>query len=272
MDNYVILARKSSKNNEKKELKITLSTPETEFKVVEVQMTPASSGPYKAKVTVDSKQVQISDNQSYDLGKGYIQIYGLPNGEVKFEVKGAFFTLYDGERIRVVPTDGKLKSANRGICGQYTNNKFEDLVTPLECYVRDIRKFVKSFEIEGKEGQNVRKELAKNNKECVSKNVPLYVSLMSPEAEPLPGKCSFFQTRYIEQNNEICFTTKSIPACRTGCQPQGTVTKDVPVHCVRDSRVSQLWKDAIERGENPDFSHKKEDRSVPMQLPQRCIE
>lgn len=270
VEHYAVLVRQNPQSAEKKDIKITLSTPETEYKVVDVTMTPEQSGNYNAKVTVNGQQVQLSDKESYDIDNGYIQIYGLPNGEVKFEVRNAFYTLYDGERVRFVPTNGKFKDSNRGICGQHTNNRFEDFATPFDCYVRDNRKFVKSYEIEGQEGQQTRQELAKNDKECVYKRIPMYVQVIGSRDDQTPGRCSFFQTRYIEQEDEICFTTRSIPVCKSGCQPQGTVTKDVPVHCIKSTPVAQLWKNQIDRGANPDFGHKKQTKSVSMQLPQSC--
>lgn len=271
VENYAVLVRQSEESSEKKELKVTLSTPETELKVVDVTMTPEHSGNSKAKVTVNGQQVQISNKESYDIKQGYIQIYALPNGEIKMEVKDAFYVIYDGESMRIVATTDKLKKANKGICGQFTNSRSEDLITPSECYVHDFRKFVTSYETE-QEGQKMRQELSKNEKECVHKQTPQYVNVINIEDEQTPGKCSFFQTRYIEQNGEICFTTKSIPACKSGCQPQGTVTKNVPVHCIPNTPVAQLWKNQIDKGANPDFSHKKETSSVPMQLPQSCAE
>lgn len=272
LENYVVLVRQNPQNAQKKDVKITLSSPTTNFKVFEINLTPEQLSNTKAKVTVNGQQVSFSDGDSYDIGQGDIQIYALPNGEVKVEIEDAFYAIYDGERLKFVPTSSKLKDSNRGICGQFSNNKFEELVTPAGCYVQDNHKFVKSYEVEGQEGQSIRQELSRNDKVCVHKNVPLYVNLMSSEEGQGARKCSFFQTRYIEQNEEICFTTRSIPVCRSGCQPQGTVTKDVPVHCIQSTAAAQLWKVQIDKGANPDFSHKKESRSVPMQLPQSCAE
>lgn len=270
--NCAVLVRQSDQSSEKKDLKITLSTPETEFKVIDVTMTPVQSGNSRAKVSVNGQQVQISDKESYDIEKGYIQIYALPNGEVKMEVRDIFYIIYDGERMKLVATTGLLKKANKGICGQFTNSQFEDFVTPSECYVRGFDKFVKSYETEGSEGQQIRQELSRNDKECPRKKVPLYVNVLNSETEQYQEKCNTFQTRYVEENGEICFTTKSLPTCKSGCQPRGTFSKNVPVHCIQNSPAAELWRNQIDKGANPDFSHKRQTRLVSMEIPENCYE
>ncbi|CAH1153579.1 unnamed protein product [Phaedon cochleariae] len=279
--NQAVLIRQNQESSRHRDVKITLSAPQTEFKVVDIEMTPnqnqGSSEP-KARVTVNGKQVRISDKASHDVAKGYIQIYALPNGEVKVEITNGFYVIYDGERVRVNMVNSQYRGAVRGICGQYNDQKSEEFLTSEDCYARDSRKFVKSLELEGQEGQQFRREFAGRNQHCVERRVPLFVDVISDadahrqvsSDRHQQGKCTHFKTRYVQENGNICFTLRALPVCSSSCHPRGYVTQNVPMHCIQKSNVAQLWKDQIDRGASPDFSGKKEHKSITMTVPQSC--
>ncbi|CAG9816778.1 unnamed protein product [Phaedon cochleariae] len=277
LDNFIVLVRQSTESSEKKDVKIVISTPETESKTLEITMTPSShSSPKpKATVTVNKQQVEISEDKSYDSYNGFVQIYALPNGEVKCEVQGTFYIIYDGSRARLTVLDGKFRDDVRGLCGRFNDEKIEDMTAPENCIARDWRKFAKSFEVQSQEGKQVREEFSEN-KGCAKKQYPLYFDVVSEDfikrGEQPTGTCSITQTRYVQQNGEICFTTRALLSCRSQCQVRGWVTKNVPVHCIPKSNVAQLWKNQIDMGASPDFSHKKEHKRIDMQVPQSCSE
>lgn len=273
IENFAILVKKSSQSGQR-DVKITLSSEETQYKVVDITLTP-SSNQARAKVTVDGKEIQISENKSFQYGQGYIQLYVLPNGEVKAEVRNQFYILYDGQRVSLTILNDKFRDSNRGICGQFNNIRTEELFTPKNCFARDYQKFVRSYEVEGSDGDEIRNEMQSNPKQCIRKTSPIYIDVIrSSTEEELSGgvseQCNKFQTRYVQREGEICFTLRPMPVCGLGCQSTATSDRNVAVHCIRESSVSQLWKKQIDNGGSPDFSHKSESRTESLQIPQNC--
>nr|CAI5852706.1 unnamed protein product [Callosobruchus analis] len=283
-ENYVVLVR-ATQGNRNKEVLMTISSPETEYKVTEIKLTPYEAGSeLKAKVYVDGQEIHVSNKQSHDVHDDHIQIYSLPNGEVKVEVKGRYYIIYDGHTIRLNPLSDMFRDSVRGLCGQFNDEKAEELMTARNCIARDPLKFAKSFEAEGEEGEKMRALFSQNTHECVQIRTPdQYGDVISDfsawrrrgsmysESRPYPlGQCSSFQTRYIEQDSQICFTTRAMPVCKSGCVAHGSMTKEIPVHCITKSNVAQLWKSQIDKGASPDFSHKKPTKTVSIELPQSC--
>lgn len=278
-ENFVVLVRAAPSRNGK-DVKITINSPETKLEVMDITMTPRQQQGEKvarAKVTVNEKEIQVDENKSYDYEHGYIQIYTLPDGEVKVEIKDKFYVLYDGERVQLSVSDGKFKDATRGICGQFTEERLEDFLTPQNCYVKDHHQFIRSFEVEGSEGQNVRHQLKSGTeKECVRKVSPLYVDVISSNNKQTWQKqslqqCTAFQTQYVQDNEDVCFTLRPLPKCVRGCQSTDFIERDVPVHCVQESNIVQHWKNQIDNGVNPDFSRQTETKTVKIQIPQSCV-
>lgn len=278
-ENFVVLVRADPSRNGK-DVKLTINSPETKFEVLDITMTPRQQQGEKdarAKVTVNDKEMQVDENRSYDYEHGYIQIHTLPTGDVKVEVKDQFNVIYDGERVTLGVSNGKFKDATRGICGQFNEEKIEDFLTPENCYVQDHQLFIKSFEIEGSEGQKIRQELKfDSERKCVKKFYPFYVDVVSSRNKQSWQKqnlqqCTAFQTQYVQQNGEVCFTLRPIPKCVPGCQSTSTIERDVPVHCLQKSNIVQHWKNQIDNGVNLDFSKQTESKTVKVQIPESCI-
>lgn len=277
-EHYVILVKTESRSGNQKAVKITFNSPETNFQVVDITLTPRqeqSSGGSKARVSVNGQEVQVDENQTHQ--QRHISIYSALNGEVVAEIKDQFYVVYDGERVRLNILSSKFRDAARGICGQFNDERIEDFLTPGNCLVQDHNKLIKSYEVEGSQGQQVREDLqSSNDMECISKSSPLYVDVVTASnshswQEKVSGQCTVFQTQYVQQNGEVCFTIRPMPACAEGCQPSGTTERNVPVHCVQKSSVAKLWKKQIDDGGSPDFSQKSESKTVSIQMPQSCV-
>ncbi|KAG5880950.1 hypothetical protein JTB14_010381 [Gonioctena quinquepunctata] len=152
-----------------KDLKLIFSTPETHFKIVEIELTPNKEKSFtspKARVTVDGKEGKISERESYDVNDGFIHIYALPNGKIKVEVRYAGYIIYDGYRARLTSTSSKFRGSLRGLCGQFNSQNYEEFLTYENCFARDPKKFIKSLEVEGQEGQYDRSDYPKNKRMC----------------------------------------------------------------------------------------------------------
>nr|WLD26188.1 vitellogenin [Ophraella communa] len=274
--NFVAYVRQNPKNNNQKDVKIVVSTPETDFEVFEIDLTTKQGSKRQVQVTVNGKKVELSTKESADFKNGYIQVYALPNGEVKVEVTNNVYILYDGQDIRLTAVNGIGKDSFRGLCGQFNDQQSEDFLVSEICMARSTEKFIKSFEIEGDEGKQIREQFAQGDKQCVKKEIPLYVDAITNRNSQRghynqQDECLLDQTRYVQENGQICFTTKTMPACRAGCRPQSLKKKTVGVHCLQQTKVAQLWKNQIDQGQSPDFSNKKQHKSVVMEVPDSCL-
>lgn len=277
-NNYAVLVRANPQNKYLKDMRLTLSTPHTEYKVIDIMMTPQQgSSVLKVEVIVDGQKVLVSDKESYALCGGYIEIYALPNGEVKLDIRGKFYLIYDGVRVRLSVMDDQFRNAVRGICGTFNDEPAEDYLTSQNCYASDSEKFWKSYEINSGEGPSIGMEFAGwRSNECARKIAPIYTNVISDlDAGPQQShghsmKCSRFQTRYIEEDEHICFTTRALPVCHSTCQPRGVLKKNVDAHCITKTNVAQLWKRQIDQGDSPDFSHKTVTKTISVELPQTC--
>ncbi|XP_028134505.2 vitellogenin [Diabrotica virgifera virgifera] len=278
--NMVVLVRDSKESSKGKDVKILVSRPETDFEIVEITLKPDEQQRTQAKgsVTINEKPVELSPAESQDVGDGLIQVFALSNGEVKVTVQDRFDLIYDGVRVKLEGTTDVLRGATRGICGQFNDQQNEDSLTPQNCYARNPKKFVQSYEVEGQEGQQVRQQFSKKSDECVDRDMPLYINVIrqadtkdrKDEEDSTENDCTQHRTRYVEQDGDICFTTKVVPTCKSRCQAQGYITKKVPAHCIKNTLVSKLWKKQIDNGGSPDFSHKQEDKKVQLEIPQSC--
>ncbi|CAG9855083.1 unnamed protein product [Phyllotreta striolata] len=277
-ENYVVLVRENPEASNKKDIKIVVSTPQSDYQIQEIEMTPYQGSELKAKVTVNGQQVRVSEKESHDVKGGYIQIYALPNGEVKVEVHRAFYVIYDGARARITSTQGKFKNNVVGVCGQFTDHEADDLTTPQGCVARDAEEFVRSYEVEGQKGKQIRDIFKGQTNKCVDKESPLFVRVVSPrdyrKQPQFPAAfktCTFFQTKYVEKNGQTCFTVRAQPTCNEQCRPTMSLTKNVPVHCVdQDSKVAKIWKKQIDEKKSPDFSGQRAHKTVPITVPQSC--
>lgn len=282
-ENYVVLARQVSA--EQKELIMTFNRPESQGKTVQIDMKPKQQSQYSgsnpaATVAVNGQQIQFDDKQIADLYDGAVQIYALPNGEVKAEFQDAFYMIFDGERVKLTATGSKLRGSTSGLCGRFTNDKYEDFTTPSNCVLRDPKKFAESYQVDDSQHRRPQRS-GEWQQGCVSKQLPLYADVISErdagrrennennerQRSSSSSKINL-RHRYVEENDEICFTIRPLPECKSS--PRETVSKNVSVHCVQATKAASYLKNQIDRGGNPDFSHKSESRKVRMDVPLQC--
>ncbi|XP_050313480.1 vitellogenin [Anthonomus grandis grandis] len=270
IENYVVLVRQVAANQ--KEVIINLNHPRTQGKTVKIEMKPSedrqkSARNPAAKVTIDGQEMHFDDKQIADKCDGYVQVYALPNGEVKLEVEDAFYLIYDGQRVKVTATGNKLRDSVYGLCGRFSQDKHEDFTVPSNCVTRDTRKFVESYQVE--KGQQWRNS---PSEQCIKKVLPLYTNVISnqngSQMRTKLASGTVMKHRYIEENGEICFTIRPLPVCNTSVKQ--VVTKNVPVHCIQGTKTAYYYKSLIDQGGNPDFSRKSETRTARMEVAAQC--
>lgn len=272
-ENYVVLARQHQGKTQ--EVRITLNTPKTNGETIEIHMKPSLTKSLKAKVLVNGQEVKVNNEESHEIKHGLVEIYALNNGEIKMVVRNAFELVFDGARVKVTPLSNKFRSALRGICGNFNENADKDRLTSDNCVSRSVSQMVESYTVqEGKQRTN------QQDTRC-SKVKVLYANVVSDldagrdskynmQLENSPRLCSIHQTRYIEEADQICFTRRPYPVCK--CKQQGTLRKEVSVHCVQKSQVSDMWKQQIEKGLSPSFENKQETKTMHLDVPQACTQ
>ncbi|KAK9729149.1 hypothetical protein QE152_g16097 [Popillia japonica] len=235
VEEHVVLAR----GKQQKEIKITARAPETKAKLVEIDLKPSQSG--APKVLVNQQEQKYDQKQAAHAQDGYIQIYELPNQEVKVEIGDDYYVIYDGERAKITVVDDKFKSYTLNGKQPPSNRKcvpeeqrYVSVVSP-----RDL-------------GQRSRKSKSQNSREKGSSG------------------CTKHQTQYQEDGNQVCFSTHPLPTCKSSCRAKSTTSKSVPVHCIEKNNVAELWMKQIDKGANPDFSLKTVHKNIQYEVPQRC--
>lgn len=288
---YVVLVRDSENN--KKEVKLTLNDEKNYY---EIDMVPASGNAHSgsspaAKVMVNQQQIKFDDQHSYDIEDDLLQIYALPNGDVKIEVNGDFYVIYDGERVKLTTTKSdQFRGEVRGLCGTFDGEQTTDFATPKNCILRDPLEFASTWAIIDGSSQGPAKERqARAHQSACIEVEQVYANVVSPRdyrheqqkqhqqqhhesRQHSSGSCSKLQTQAIEEDNgnTICFTTRPLPVCRSGCKADKKVVKGVDVHCIQKSKVSDLWQSQIAKGANPDFAHKPVTKEIKIKVAQSC--
>ncbi|EFA11425.1 Vitellogenin-like Protein [Tribolium castaneum] len=276
VESYIVYARASEQSHSQKEIQIVLQMPCTNGKVVKIAMKPSSKGP---KVLIDEQEVKYDTEHASDAYDGAIQIYGLPNQEVKLEIRDAFYAIFNGQTLKLTATNSKFRDASRGLCGTFTGEQETDFLGPDNCIIHAPEKFIESYTI----GQQLMQRGSKmrrsdNEKQCYFKKVYYANYISNQDAGRVidaerrgRGSCSKLQTRYVEENGEICFTIRPLPVCKSRCQQRGTIYKNVQVYCSRSTSSTNLWKNEIQKGASPDFSLQQVSKTIQMEMPKECL-
>lgn len=265
VENFVVMARESQNV---KEVKITFDHPATKGKTIEVVMQVRNSQSIP-NVFVDGEQVHFNKERCADLYDGFVEIYALPNGEVKLEFQDWFYVIFDGERVKITSTSDNLYNSVLGLCGRFNGDKTEDFWTPNNCIVQSPQTFVQSYKLEGKRDNRLPQE-------CIRKDLHIYANVVTAQDTgksdvakwPASENRMKLRNRYVEQDGDICFTIYPVPECKT--QAKRTETKRTAVHCINKTKTAYYLKNQIDQGGNPDFSHKTQTKVVDMEIPLNC--
>nr|UXX33469.1 vitellogenin-like protein [Holotrichia oblita] len=267
-EEHVILSRGS----DEKEIKLTIRAPETQSKLVELNLKPSQPGQHP-KVLEDTTELRYSEKKAAHLQENYIKVYGLPNEEVKVEVGDDYYVIYDGHRVKITVTDDKFTDSLRGLCGTYSGDESKDFTGPKNCIIRKPEDFVYSYTIDPPHLSKVE------DCEPVEYN---YVKVVSQKdmgdeqswqrGEESSGSCTKHQTQFNQESDQVCFTLHPLPVCKSSCKARGTITKKVNVHCIEKSNVAELWMKQIKKGASPDFSLKAPHKSISFEVPQKCVQ
>ncbi|KRT80993.1 hypothetical protein AMK59_5996, partial [Oryctes borbonicus] len=266
VEEHLVLVR----GQRRRQLKITARSPDTQGKLVEIDLLTNKSGRVEAQV--DGQEQQFDQNQAAHVENNYILIYELPNNEVKVEIGDDYYVIFDGERAKITVTDDKFNNALRGLCGTFDGDETTDLTGPQNCVLSDPQEFVEHYTL----------DFINPNGRCVKKEQH-YVSVISQrdigessnnrhaaKSKKSSGSCTKHQTQYTEQGNQICFSLRPLPVCKSSCKAENVIAKDVQVHCIEKNNVAQLWTKQIDKGASPDFSLKPAHKYIQFKVPQKC--
>lgn len=278
-ESYIVLVHPQSDKHH--EIRLMVASKKTSGKIVEILIQESSSG--LPKVLVEKKQVQFNEKQAAVFYNAFVQVYALPNNEVKVEISDVLTLICNGKTVRISALNSKFRDASRGLCGTFTGEPHTDFLTSSNTIVQDVDEFVSSYSISA---QNMQPKQFLHHQQSESRSGeklikygqkqqlrPNYISSASHAKQSYskkPTSCVKLQTRFVEESTQICFTIKPLPICKLGCHADGLISKKVPVHCVPYGPAAELWKNQILQGGSPDFRGKEPTKSIPMVVPRRC--
>lgn len=286
-EQFSVLARSSQIGNNNKEVLISVRTPETQSQLVQIHLKPSQSSNARAEVQVEdfkgSKQVQLSKSQSADFYNDYIQMYLLPNGEVKVEIKDAFYVIYDGAHVKITVIDQKFYGSVQGLCGTFTGDYYNDFLAPRNCILGDAQEFIQSYTLSHGQKQSSKAKCYPDeiragdyisNKDADRSTHRSQSSSQSNkhQQQSLKKGCTAHKHLYVDgqEPNTICFSIRKMPSCKQECQPIKTVEKNVKVFCVAKSETTSRWVNQIDNGNSPSFSLKEGSKAILMQVAVGC--
>lgn len=82
--------------------------------------------------------------------------------------------------------------------------------------------------------------------------------------------CITKRTKVIEEDDQICFSLRPVPACTSNCKPVYTKSKVMPFHCMPKGEAAQQLADRIKQGANPDLSQKEMSKKTSFEMPVHC--
>lgn len=278
-EQFSVLTKTAGRGNNKAVL-ISLRTPETNHELVEIQLMPSQEPRSKGEVTIrdnkEKRSVQLNTSMSEDYGNQYIQMYLLPNGEVKVEVKDAFYVIYDGAHIKLTTINQKFYGSVQGLCGTFNGDYYNDFLTPNNCILAESQDFVSAYTLNKKTQQTrdircTRDEVRLGD---VISEQDIGRSSHSSDAtkhhKSLRQSCTSHQHLYLEEPGMACFTTRKMPVCKQECTPKKVIQKNVKVFCVQKSETTDAWAKQIQSGSGPNFSLKEATKTKLMDVPISC--
>lgn len=287
-EQYSILTQDSQRGNNKKNVMITLRTPKTqESNLLKIHMEPIEQSKPAGRVFIEDnkgkREIQVSDKQGIDLAeKDFVQVFVLPTGEIKVNVKDVFYVIYDGAHVQVTSLGNKLRGSTRGLCGNFDGNEYNDMISPRNCILQDPFQFAASYAIlsQSESGDQTAqlKQLAEKA-QCYPDQVILGNVISDRDAgrreflnKGERGSCTQHKTMYkvIVGDNQICFTHSMQPICKSGCVSTKTMEKTVKAVCVGQSRTTMLWTQQIDKGSKPSFNHKQPNGEITVTVPVSC--
>lgn len=98
-------------------------------------------------------------------------------------------------------------------------------------------------------------------------NKSQFKKLNNENAQENSRKNIINRTKIEEDDQQICFSVKPVPACPENSEPVETKLKEIAFHCMPRHKAAHELKHRIQQGANPNMSHKsismKHNREVP---------
>ncbi|KAJ3639679.1 hypothetical protein Zmor_003023 [Zophobas morio] len=269
-ESYIVSARAADERSLEKEIQMALQMPSTKGKVVKIALKPSLRG--GPKVYVNDQEVRYDKRSSSDFYGGHIQIYALPNEEVKVEVYQAFYVIFNGKTLKLTAVNSKFRDSARGLCGTFTGEPETDFLAPDNCILQDPQDFVQSYTTGSK---------SKPRAECYQKKIVHARYISSKDAgrssrdyskgDEQSSDCTGFISKYQMSGSDICFTIRPLPYCKPECQPQGTTVTKVDVHCMKPDNSNAIWRTKLDKGIGHDFTSMETTKQLEMEQPLECV-
>lgn len=259
--------------SDSKEVKISIGLLKN---IYTIRISPGQ-GSQQAKINVNGNELSYENNRvNYAFG-GLVQVYALPQGELKMRIHNAFEVVYQVKRVRITMVNSRFSNSVRGACGNFNGEPEDDFLVPNNYVVRDSQTFIDSYTL-SPQSENQRREydMSAPHDKIYYANVisDMDKAHSQPWHHTLKSRglmaCKK-QTIYKDEGNKVCFSVERVNICRENCTPKKTSWKDVPLHCIASSVITDDYKRRIDQGESPDFSGKPLTKTVRMEQPEMCL-
>ncbi|XP_019887836.2 uncharacterized protein LOC105281428 [Ooceraea biroi] len=244
------------------------------------------------EIKINNQKIMLPSQGSYlyrVADEIVAEIYKLPDNSVRVDSRKYFMNVvYDGDRVQLQVSD-VYRNAIRGLCGNYDWQPSNDFMTSKECVLDKPEEFTATYALTERncQGPVLKNKRRAEQAKCI-KMIYRQSNVISDKEAGRPWTenkqwgyhwnrdqektphCTIYRTRVVEDNDNFCFTVRPLPECAANCEPVEMKTKRVPVHCLPKNEASIDMKRRIEKGANPDMSHRSVSKMHVFKVPIAC--
>lgn len=139
----------TSKNTNTDNIEVIISyrSPKTNNELVNINLGPKINGVYSIKVNNKKHSEELSEDKTINFYNETVQLFKIPNDELKFLIQEEMFLVYDGERIKIELFDHSLRGELLGLCGNFNGEPSDDFILPSGAVASKEDKFVKEYKL-----------------------------------------------------------------------------------------------------------------------------
>ena len=160
---------------------------------------------------------------------------------------------YNGKVATVEEKSILADGSHCGLCGDYNNDQRADIKSPKGCVYTSYGVAALSYRLKNEQctlSQQHQQQIQAEEEKCTK-----YMIKKTPVSLLIQGKnmmnYSMKKHSYIYQAGKICISQEPVVQCTPGSTPKAITHKTVKFVCLPEGRVSKLYVERIERGENP---------------------
>ncbi|XP_035723486.1 vitellogenin-like [Vespa mandarinia] len=278
-ENMEVFVTVEETERNKKELQMLLGNNEILFK----------SSDTEVSAWINGQRVKCSQKESYRHIKNdetHYEIFELPGSAIKLiSDKYDIELVYDKDHVQMT-VPHKYQQSIRGLCGDFDGQSENDFVTPKNCLLQNPEEFAATYILKERcEGPALKNAKKAESSNCIEKVIRFSDVVSDREAgrpyvnwkqwgyhkKENKKQCNTYHTRVVTRDDKICFTTRPVPTCSSGCKSVISKEKNYQLYCLPKNEASLGMKRRIEQGANPDLSQRTPSDNETINVPIECV-